>query len=117
MVRRPASHYTKLRKRYNTKTPLSKRDYNDDRYKKLRVFVRKRDKHTCQFPGCGFHNTKGKLEVHHILRWWDYPALRYSSRNAVTLCKKCHRKVTGKETIYAKMFYQIIQSKKEQMEF
>ena len=95
-----------------------KRNYDDERYTKLRKFVRRRDDHKCQFPGCNYRNTRNKkLEVHHILRWWDFPALRYDSRNAVCLCSDCHKKVTGKEEFYVKMFVQIVQAKGEQQCF
>lgn len=93
---------------------IPKRNYDDERYTKLRKFVRRRDEHKCQFPGCNYQNTRNKkLEVHHILRWWDFPALRYDSRNSILLCSDHHRFVTGKEAQYIKLFVQIVQAKGE----
>jgi len=76
-----------------------RRDYNCPVYKEFRNKVLKRDKFTCQM--C---NTKGRkgvwLNVHHIIKWSSASALRYDPDNGITLCKKCHDEVTGKESHY-----------------
>lgn len=80
------------------------RDY-DERYKKFRSEVIKRDKGKCQYPGC---RKRTKLHVHHIHRWSDSVSLRYESSNGILICKYHHAKVTGNEYIYADMFREIV---------
>jgi len=87
---------------------MTNRDYTDPDYKKWREKIRKRDKHKCQFPNC---SSKSKLQVHHILRWQDYPGLRYDPNNGITLCALHHRMVTGREADYVKLFAMIIGKK------
>lgn len=48
-----------------------------EEYKKWREEVLKRDNYTCQ--KCGVRG--GKLQVHHILNFADYPELRISMEN------------------------------------
>ena len=97
-----------IKKRYKYKN--STRDYNEIKYRKVRAEVRRRDNYRCQFPGCKCKN-KRLLEIHHILRWCDFPSLRYIKENLITLCRRHHKLVTGKEIYYAKMFMQIIKNK------
>jgi 5-methylcytosine-specific restriction endonuclease McrA len=81
------------------------RNYNDPDYKTWRNHVRNRDRHVCKMPGC---KGKRKLNVHHIKRWADYPMLRYDPTNGITLCKKCHKLVTGSEQQYEGLFNKIV---------
>lgn len=83
---------------------MSKRDYADPLYKKFREDVRNRDR-GCRFPNCSSHK---KLQVHHILPWSSHPALRYSIGNGITLCRKHHDMIKGKEVSYAQLFIRII---------
>lgn len=52
-----------------------------------RTLCLKRDNYACVL--CHF---KGRLEVHHIVRWVDAPLLRLKKNNGVTLCHACHSK-------------------------
>lgn len=54
-----------------------------------------RDGFTCQ--RCG--RVGGELNCHHIYNFADYPELRTSIENGITLCKKCH---TGFHEKYGK---------------
>jgi 5-methylcytosine-specific restriction endonuclease McrA len=76
---------------------MYRRDWNEPAYAKWRKDIRKRDRHKCQWPGCG---SKRRLEVHHIKKWSDNPALRYSINNGITLCKNCHQRIKGSEENY-----------------
>ena len=82
-----------------------RRDYNDPVYRDWRVQVYKRDKFTCQMPGCSY---KKYLNAHHIQKWASASMLRYDVDNGLTLCKSCHDKVTGHEQHYQGLFQQIV---------
>jgi 5-methylcytosine-specific restriction endonuclease McrA len=82
-----------------------KRNYNDDAYKQFRKEVLRRDKNKCQMPGC---KRKRDLQVHHIRKWSNAHSLRYHVSNGITLCKKCHKSITGKESHYEQLFMEIV---------
>jgi hypothetical protein len=65
----------------------NKRCYHlkDNRYKKWRNAVFKRDNWTCQTCGA-----RGYVEPHHINGWTKFPEQRYIVNNGVALCKVCH---------------------------
>ena len=81
------------------------RDYNDQVYKEWRKKVYKRDKFKCQMPGC---KCKRYLQAHHIRKWSNASMLRYDVDNGITLCKKCHKEVTGCEHQYESLFMEIV---------
>jgi len=81
------------------------RDYNNPEYKKFRTDVKSRDNRQCRWPNC---NCRKKLQVHHILPWSKYPYLRFNPINGITLCKKHHKDIRGKELFYVKLFLDII---------
>lgn len=89
-------------------TRKANRNYDDPLYVKARADVKKRDKHTCKFPGC---KAKRRLQVHHIKKWANAIYLRYEVGNMITLCKDHHDLVKGKEDSYAPLFYSIIRGK------
>jgi len=84
---------------------MTKRDYSDPVYKAARLQVLKRDKRKCQMPGC---KCRKKLNVHHIERWADAAWLRYEVFNMITLCKKCHDSINGKESFFIGLFKEIV---------
>ena len=81
-----------------------KRNYDDPDYKKFRIDVLKRDKFKCQMPNC---KSKKNLNVHHIQTWSNASSLRYEPSNGITLCKYCHKSITGKEIHYETLFREI----------
>lgn len=85
-----------------------RRNYEDPDYKKFRISVLKRDGFKCQMPSC---NNKNNLNVHHIKKWSSASSLRYEPSNGITLCRYCHKLITGKETHYENMFMEIINGK------
>lgn len=70
------------------KSKEGKRVKQSIEYSLWRTSVLTRDNWTCQ--ECLTRG--GKLEVHHIKSFSEYPELRTAIDNGVTLCKKCHRK-------------------------
>jgi 5-methylcytosine-specific restriction endonuclease McrA len=85
-----------------------RRNYQDPIYENWRLRVYKRDKFTCQMPSCGY---KKFLQAHHIRRWSSASILRYDPNNGITLCRNCHKKVTGNEQYYESLFVEIVRKK------
>lgn len=75
-----------------------KHSLNTYEYKNWRNAILKRDKYSCRIQD---ENCCNQLEVHHLLRWADYPGLRYVITNGITLCKNHHprKKSDEKETL------------------
>lgn len=87
---------------------MIRRNYQDPIYENWRLRVYKRDKFTCQMPSCGY---KKFLQAHHIRRWSSASILRYDPNNGITLCRNCHKKVTGNEQYYESLFVEIVRKK------
>lgn len=88
-----------------------RRDYGDPDYKRFRSAVLKRDKHTCQM--CNKRGKRTWLNVHHIIKWSSASTLRHDPDNGITLCHKCHKDVTGKETHYMSYFTEKVRRNKK----
>lgn len=86
------------------------RNYNDPEYKKWRQKIYARDRHTCQWPGC---KNKRPIQAHHILKWSEYPGLRYHTNNGISLCKNHHQQIKNNEDSYIQLFTNIIMNKNE----
>lgn len=71
------------------------RNYKDEAYRRARLAALRRDGHKCK--RCG---ATRKIQVHHIRRWADYPSLRCDVNNLISLCKNCHKKITGNESAW-----------------
>lgn len=56
-------------------------------YKEWRKSVFARDNFTCKECGSSDHN----IEAHHIKKYHDFPKLRLTVSNGLTLCKPCHK--------------------------
>jgi hypothetical protein len=81
---------------------------NDSAYKDWRLKVYKRDKYKCQIDNA---DCFGRLEVHHILPWIDYPELRYEIKNGICLCKNHHPRKKEDVQSFAKFYQEIINNK------
>lgn len=55
--------------------------------------VQERDGKVCQI--CD--KSDGQLHAHHIKRQRDFPSLIFEEWNGITLCRKCHKSLQGKE--------------------
>jgi len=84
----------------------SSRNFNSPEYSKWRDEVKKRDKHMCQWPGCC---SRKRIQVHHIKTWAKYPSMRFVVSNGITLCRKCHDSVKGKEADYESFFFKLLE--------
>lgn len=87
---------------------MTLRNYNDPQYKQWRNLIKKRDHHTCQWPGC---NSKKKIHAHHIQKWADFPGLRFHPNNGISLCKTHHDLIKDNEENYSQFFSTLILNK------
>lgn len=79
-------------------------------YKKWREDVLGRDNHVCKMFN---KDCKGRLEIHHILNWKDYPELRYDINNGITLCHFHHPIGRVKESNMSPYFQEIIKTQND----
>jgi len=77
-------------------------------YIKWRRKVYQRDGHKCQYPGC---RNRGRIYAHHIMKWADYPHLRFEVSNGITLCYEHHNKVKDDEDLYIQLFLGVLNQK------
>ncbi len=83
-----------------------RRNYEDPVYKQFRLQVLKRDRFTCKM--CKVKGRRVRLNVHHIMKWASAASLRYDVDNGITLCRKCHDSIKGKENHYITYFLDLI---------
>src|SRR3990167_6474785 len=83
-------------------TPENLRIRGTKKFIEWRRRVFERDDYTCQM--C--NKKGGKIHTNHIRKFSDYPKLRFSVDNGITLCKFCHLKIiTWKEEKWEKLFF------------
>jgi len=85
-----------------------RRNYQDVAYKQWRKDVRKRDRSTCQMPGC---KSRKRIQAHHIRKWSSSPSLRFEVTNGICLCYYCHEEVNRCEEQYVALFMEIVSGK------
>ncbi len=74
-------------------------------YKDWRRKVFERDNYTCQI--CGIRG--GNLRANHIKKYADYPELRLTVDNGITICRNCDiNLVLGKEIEWENYFKELI---------
>ena len=71
-----------------------------------RKLVLERDKMKCQI---GNRDCKGSLTVHHILRYSEFPELRYEPNNGITLCRHHHPLKREHEKSLIPVFTKLVQ--------
>jgi hypothetical protein len=57
------------------------------------------------------HKTNGRINVHHICAWNQYPELRYVPQNGCTVCIKCHKEIEKKPETWAEILNELLYSK------
>ncbi len=77
----------------------------DVRYKIWMKAVKNRDGWKCKMSNT---DCSGRLEAHHILRWHDFPELRYIVDNGITLCCHHHPRKISDENRMADSFRALI---------
>ena len=84
---------------------LGGRNLHDPLVKQWRIEVKKRDNYTCRIAD---NNCDGRLEVHHILRWSEFPELRYKTNNGITLCHAHHPRKRAEEKRLIPTFNELV---------
>ena len=87
------------------KLKISDNRLNDVLGKEWRKLVIKRDRYKCKINDCDCY---GKLEVHHILSWRDYPELRYKINNGIVLCHFHHPREWKEERRLIPVFQDLV---------
>ena len=67
--------------------------------------VRVRDGYKCRIDN---EDCCGKIEVHHILPYRDYPELHYQINNGITLCHALHPRVRSEEKRLIPTFQELV---------
>ena len=75
----------------------------NSRYRRIREIVLVLDNSQCQLCSSSM-----KLEVHHIVEKGKNQALIFDINNMITLCKKCHCSIYGREEAYYGIFGDIV---------
>lgn len=84
---------------------LGCRNLHDPLTKQWRKEVKNRDNWSCRIAD---NNCDGKLEVHHILRWSEFPELRYQPNNGITLCHYHHPRKMADEKRLVPTFMELV---------
>lgn len=84
---------------------LGDRSLHDPLQKEWRMEVKKRDNFSCRIAD---NNCDGRLEVHHILRWSEFPELRYKINNGITLCHAHHPRKVAEEKRLIPTFNELV---------
>ncbi len=93
---------------YKKKWKKGDRNYNDPKYNVWRKAVRARDGNQCMKCGKIPSSPSTQLVCHHIKRWADIPTLRFAVGNGITLCRPCHKFVTGNEDAFAPLLLSLL---------
>ena len=98
------NHYDKIGRKEHKRFYhfCSSREYQEWRNK---VFVR--DGFKCRICNCD-----GYLQAHHILRWVDFPELRYQVNNGITLCRAHHPRKRAEEKRLIPEFQALVSASK-----
>ena len=74
-----------------------------NRFKNWRIKIFERDNYTCQMVNCMKRGVE--LEAHHIKQFSQHPKLRFEVTNGITLCKPCHKAITGRQEGYLEEYF------------
>jgi len=77
----------------------------EHKYKNWRLSVFKRDGFKCRIANS---DCKNYVQAHHILRWADYPELRYQINNGITLCLAHHPRKRAEEKRLIPTFQELV---------
>lgn len=87
------------------KTAKGSEERRSSRYKDWRKQICNRDKWGCKINN---KSCKGRLEVHHILGFTEYPELKYDINNGITLCHAHHPRKRAEEKRLESYFMELV---------
>lgn len=97
-------HYRWIDNRENV-VGRHKRDTHDPCVKQWRKKIFERDLYKCKLKN---KECCGNIQAHHILRWSDFPDLRYEVSNGITLCRYHHPRTRKKEKEMEGLFKSLV---------
>ena len=83
-------------------------DRRSSAYREWRKLVKNRDNWECRISN---QDCFGKLIVHHILGWTEFPELRYEVNNGITLCQFHHPRKRNDEKRLRPVFNKLVKTK------
>jgi hypothetical protein len=83
---------------------------NEPKYRGWRLKVFSRDSFKCRLSN---NDCDGTIQAHHILKWADYPKLRYNVNNGITLCLVHHPRRWAEEKRLIPLFQVLVSVSKE----
>lgn len=108
-----------MRNSKTVKTKKADKFTNTSRWRSLKSDIKLRDKGICRLCFIKGRIEYKALQVHHIHKRSEVPALAYEPDNLVTLCRTCHNEIeslpASKQFEMVKMDY--IEPKEEGLEF
>ncbi len=104
------NNYRWIEDRTKLKTYLDSDEKRSPKYKDWRRMVCNRDSWKCRLLNI---DCLGRLEVHHIFNWTDYPELRYIITNGITLCHFHHPRKWEEEKRMIPIFQELLSVSKE----
>ncbi len=98
-------HYRWIKDRNNLKRDVGSEERRSSIYKNWRRLICNIDNWKCKINN---KDCNGRLEVHHILGWVDYPELRYNINNGITLCHAHHPRKRAEEKRLSPYFMELV---------
>ena len=86
-----------------------RRDFNSYDYKHLKKTVSLRDNRQCLM--CKYLYkipSKGRVNIHHLWPYSNYPEYRYDPKKCCVLCFKHHKEITGYELSWIQVLSEFI---------
>lgn len=83
---------------------------NDMAYRDWRRSIWDRDGFKCRINNV---DCDGRIEVHHILGWTNYPELQYEINNGITLCHAHHPRKRAEEKLLIPEFQRLVEVSRE----
>ena len=102
---RGENHHNWVQDRSKLKKYVGSEEKRSQEYRFWRKQVKERDDFVCRIAD---NNCDGRLEVHHILSWSEFPELRFKINNGITLCQAHHPRRRAEEKRLIPTFLELV---------